>query len=190
MKQAVFFTFLILGLSFVSCKKEKDNEPQPSGTSSGNTPPNCSLLSGSFEINMGGNQHSLQVNNQTHFTILYNWYEEQENNFVLIGEDQNNKSINIEGVLPETLSVGTHQFNSDGKNIEFFDIYLDTSSYYSSKLIINVVQSNLNLQEGMYKPIRATFEGVAHSYPWSSGQPPADTINYSGEFCLNAYIME
>lgn len=190
MKQVFLFAFLLIGLGFVSCKKEKDDETLSNETLSNNNPPNCSLMSGSFEIDLAGNQHTLLINNQTHFTILYNWYGEQENGFVIIGEDQNNKSVNIEGILPEKLTVGTHQFNPDGKNTEFFDIDIDTSNYYSSKLIINVIQSNLNLQEGMYKPIRATFEGIAHSYPWSSGQPPADTISYSGEFCLNGYIME
>lgn len=189
MKQALLFIFLLFGLGFVSCKKDKE-DTQPNETLSNNNSPNCSLNSGSFEISLGGSQHILQVNDQTHFTILYNWYGEQENNFVLIGEDQNSKSIYIEGILPEILTVGTHQFDADGKNAEFFDIDLDTSSYYSSKLIINVTQSNLNLQEGAYKPITATFEGIAHSYPWFSGQPPADTISYSGEFCLNGYMME
>ena len=190
MKQALLFAFLILGLGFVSCKKDKDNDSTPNGTLSSSNPPNCAFNSGAFEISIEGNQHHLQVNNQTHFTILYNWYGEQENHFVIIGENQNSKSFYVEGILPETLSLGSHHYSGNDLYFDFFDIDIDTSAYYTSDLTIHVFESNLNLQEGVYKPIRATFEGIAHSYPWSSGQPPADTISFSGEFCLNGYMME
>lgn len=190
MKEVLLFAFLLLGLGFTSCKKDKDNDTTPNGTLSSSNPPNCSLNSGAFEIDLGGSQHTLQVNNQTHFTILFNWYGEQENHLVIIGEDQNNKSIYIEGILPDKLSVGPHHFNGNDLGVDFFDVDIDTLAYYTSELTINIVQSNLNLQEGIYKPIRGTFEGVGHSYPWSSGQPPTDTITYSGEFCLNGYMME
>ncbi|MEX1192267.1 MAG: hypothetical protein WEA99_09855 [Brumimicrobium sp.] len=185
MKNVLIFTFLLLGLVLVSCKKDKDDNTLPNETIS---TPSCASNSGAFEIGLGGNQHILKINDQTHFTILYNWYGEEENNLVIIGEDQNDKSIYIEGILPEKLSIGSHHFNAN--DFDFFDIDLDTSNYYTSELTINVIESNLNLQEGVYKPIRGTFEGVGHSYPWINGQPPADTITYSGEFCLNGFMME
>lgn len=187
MKNVLLFAFLLVGLGLVSCKKDKDDDTLPNDTTSTS---GCSSNSGAFEMSLGGNQHTLQINDQTHFTILYNWYGKLENNFVIIGEDQNSKSIYIEGILPEKLSVGSHHFTANDLDYDFFDIILDTSSYYTSELTINVIESNLNLQEGVYKPIRATFVGIAHSYPWFNGQPPNDTIPYSGEFCLNGYMME
>lgn len=190
MKGVLLSAFLLLGLGFASCKKDKDNDTTPNGTLSSSNPPNCSINSGAFEISMAGSDHILQVNDQTHFTILYNWYGEQENNLVIIGEDQNGKSIYIEGILPGVLSLGTHHFNGNDLDSDFFEIDLDTSSYYTSELTLTVFESTLIPQEGVYKPIRGTFEGVGHSYPWFNGQPPTDTITYSGEFCLNGAIVE
>jgi hypothetical protein len=106
----------------------------------------------------------------------------------IIGEDQNGKPIYIEGILPGVLTLGSHHFNENNLGSDFFDIDLDTSAYYASELTVQVIQSNFNTTEGMYKPIRGTFEGIGHSYPWSNGQPPADTIAFSGEFCLNGFI--
>jgi hypothetical protein len=188
MKEILIFAFLFLGLGLTSCKKDKNDDTPSNGTVANNTVASCSTNSGSFEMTMSGNEHILQVNDQTNFTILYGWYGNQENNIVIIGEDQNGKPIYIEGILPGVLTLGSHHFNENDLGSDFFDIDLDTSAYYASELTVQVIQSNFNATEGIYKPIRGTFEGIGHSYPWSNGQPPADTIAFSGEFCLNGFI--
>jgi hypothetical protein len=179
-KIQIIFTALLM-LSVISCKKDKEDE---NNQSSQNT---CPTNSGYFEINMGGSEHILKIDDETNYTILYGWYEENQNGMVIIGSDKNDKSIYIEGNITGKLTVGSHSLDFD--NYDFLSIDIDTSSYYTSELTFQITQSNLSPHEGIYKPIRGTFTGTAHSYPWSSGEPPADTISYSGKFCLNGWIM-
>ncbi|GEM_PF-4407063 len=180
MKISLFVICLLIIFQFVSCKK---NDETPATISS------CSTIPGSFEITLNGNQHHLEITNQTDYFITYNLVGEQKNSVVIFGKDQSDQFMHVEGILPNELSVGSHSFNSSDLNFDFFDISLDTASYYTTQLTIHISESELSPQNGLYNPIRGTFQGLAHSYPWFNGQPPADTFAYSGEFCLNGYIM-
>jgi hypothetical protein len=168
---------ILLLCSFVSCNKPDE------------TTVSCPSNSGTFKITEGGITHELQITTETQFSILYNWYGNSENNIVIDGVDQNNKLIYIEIILPGELTVGSHTFNSGDLGHDFMDIALDTSSYYTSEVTYTIEESDLDSGEGVYKPIKGSFSGTAHSYPWINGQQPTDNHVFSGEFCLNGVIM-
>jgi len=147
----------------------------------------CSAKSGYFEINMDGQNYVLQIDNETNFTILYGVYEVNQNAMVINGNDTDGKSIYFEGNITGPLNQGTHVLTHD--NYDFFDVSVNTFDCYVSSLTFSIIQSNLIANEGVYKPIKGTFNGTAHSYPWSSGVPPSDTITFFGEFCLNGAIF-
>lgn len=184
--------FVILAIFiFVSCNKDEnlnegENQDQNEGEDE-DTLESCSTNSGYFEIEIAGNKHELQIDDEATFFILYGAYEENQNGFGVDGNDQNGKSINIEGNITGKLTQGTHTL--DFQNFDFIDIAVDTLDCYTSEVTFEIILSNLSLYEAIYEPIKGTFNGVAHSYPWSNGVPPADTILFSGEFCLNGLIL-
>lgn len=177
---------------FWACHKD---EEQPT-TSTSTSPPvtttvtSCNTNSGSFNINMGGTNHTMVVNNQSQFTILYNWYNEAVSAFIINSINQNNEQIYIELGLPGTFNEGTTTYSNSNLDFDFFNIDLDTLGYYVSEVTFNVTQSSLDTQDGIYKPVVATFSGTAHSYPWTNGQPPIDTLSFTGDFCLNGIILQ
>lgn len=176
------FIFLaLLGSLTLSCKKPATTQTP--------TAPECALNTGSYSITIEGNTFDMVLDTNTNFTILYNWFGNQETNFVLYGADQNGNSMSVELFVPGILHLGSTTYSSVALASDFFDIDIDTFSLYVSSVVFNVSKSNLNMQEGMYKPVVATFHGTAHSYPWINGQAPADTLAFSGSFCLNGFVM-
>ncbi|MBD3636380.1 MAG: hypothetical protein HUJ25_03485 [Crocinitomicaceae bacterium] len=173
--------FLIILLSGVTaCKKNKDKDPEPV---------NCAYNSGSFEINVAGEDHELQLDSQTNFTIVYNWFGYEESAMVIIGKDQNAESVYIEMAVPGIITEGSTSYNNTDLDFDFFDIDLDTNGLYVSEVTFDVVESQFDSSQGIYTPIRANFSGTAHSYPWVNGQPPSDTQTFSGSLCLNGLVM-
>jgi hypothetical protein len=178
----------LVSLLLISCKKEKNPT-----TPAGNNPislPDCSENSGYFKMDVDGTEYRLLVNPTTHFTILYDWFGYQESSFVIEGTDQNSKSLNVGLALPGKFKLGTTTYSIDSLDQDFFEIDVDTFTYYVSKVTFDVATSNLNPTDGMYRPVKASFTGIAHPYPWYNGQAPADTVSISGTFCLNGFIMQ
>ncbi|MGV6861638.1 MAG: hypothetical protein ACWA41_07685 [Putridiphycobacter sp.] len=167
----------------VSCNKEEQEEPNNSTT----TTESCGINQGEFEINFNGTNHVMVPDASTQFTIVYNWYNANANDFVIMAKDQNGKEIYIEAILPNEFTTGTQTYNSN--NVDSFDIDLDTNGYYVSTVTFNLTECNLDNQ-GIYNPIKGSFNGIAHSYPWSNGQPPIDTLSFSGSLCLNGLIIQ
>jgi hypothetical protein len=91
--------------------------------------------------------------------------------------------------LPGTFNTGTTTYLDSDVNFDSFDIELDTIRYCTSEITFNVSESNLDSQDGVYKPVSATFTGVAHTYPLTNGLP-TDTLIFTGSFCLNGIIMQ
>ena len=178
----IFPLFLILLL----CACNKDEEEALAETSAAS----CSTNSGSFDITIGGATYEMALNSESQFTILYNWYTEETSDFVLNSVSQNNKEIYIELGLPGTFNEGETTYLSSDFGFDFFDIDVDTFNYYVSEVTFDVIESNLNSQDGTYTPVRATFNGTAHSYPWTNGQPPIDNLSFTGSFCLNGIILQ
>jgi len=181
-KITIFFLITLLW----ACHKDEETTVTPLTTNG----PSCNTNSGSFNISIGDTNHIMVLNNQSQFTILYNWYGEESSAFVINSIDQNNEQIYIELRLPGTFNLGTTTYSHTDLDFDFFDIDLDTLSYYASEVTFNVTESDLDVQDGIYKPVVATFTGTAHSYPWINGQPPIDTLSFSGTFCLNGVILQ
>ncbi|HIP33107.1 MAG TPA: hypothetical protein EYG86_10115 [Crocinitomicaceae bacterium] len=79
---------------------------------------------------------------------------------------------------------------TSNSSVEFdLSVGVDTNSLYVSEITFDVSTSILSSIDGIYRPIIGTFTGYAHSYPWYSNQPPADTMVISGSFCLNGLIL-
>lgn len=179
---------LLLSLIFVSCKKEQNPT-----TSAANNPislPDCGENSGYFKMDVDGTEYRLVVNPETHFTILYDWFGYQESHFVIEGIDQNSKTLMVGVALPGKFKLGSNTYSIDSLDQDFFEIDVDTFHYYVSKVTFNVATSNLSQTDGMYRPVKASFTGIAHPYPWYNGQAPADTVHINGIFCLNGFIMQ
>lgn len=170
---------LVIGL--LSCKKEEQDNLS--------AVPGCSVNSGSFSITVNGQTHILQNQHIELYAILYNWYEENENHISISGLDQFGNDLSISGIVKGLLTQGIHMLYETEDSYEEFDIDIGASSYYTSSLSFSILESQFDPQTGMYRPIRGTFTGTAHSYPWSSSQPPADTLPFSGNFCLNGVIF-
>ena len=80
-------TVLII-LSIWSCNKDEGSDsPQPTIVT------NCSANSGNFDITIGGQTYTMALNDQSQFTILYNWYDAETSSFIVNTNDQNNKQI-------------------------------------------------------------------------------------------------
>ena len=181
---SIVLVFLVL----LSCKKEQNQTP-PEGNGTPGTPlPACSENSGYFTIDVNGEHFELVIDSATQYTNLYNWYGEQESAFIIYGKDQNSSNMQIELGLPGKFNLGSTSYSTDSLDFDFFDIFVDTFDLYVSNVVFNVTTSILDT-DGIYKPLKASFTGLAHSYPWINGQAPADTINISGTICLNGYIL-
>lgn len=170
----------LLSILLFSCKKEE------STTTSNQT--SCSPNNGSFNLSIEGENYDMIVDNTTNFSILYNWYGNHESNFVIDSKDQNGNPIYSELLLPGSFNNGVTTYTNDTLSVDFFTIDIDTFNLYISEVTFEVLESNLSLQDGIYRPVTANFNGIAHSFPWYAGQPPTDTIAISGSFCLNGVI--
>lgn len=175
---------IVLSL-LLSCKKDKNLDTKSGENGPSVSLPNCTENSGYFTININGEHFELVIDSETHYTNLYNWYNFQESAFVIYGKDQNANAMDIELALPGKFKLGSTPYVLD---YDFFDIDVDTFSLYVSNVVFDVSTSNLGA-DGMYRPLKASFTGVAHSYAWINGQPPTDTFNISGTMCINGYIM-
>ena len=129
------------------------------------------------------------VDNTTLYSILHNWQDPNQTYFVLGATNQEGSPIGGEIHLPTRFILGSTFYTYDTIGPEFFNLTVDTFSLYVSEVTFDVTESNLDPQSGIYSPVKATFHGVGHSFPWISGQPPIDTIQFSGSFCLNGYIL-
>ena len=174
MKNSKYILLSVLLIVIYSCNKEDETVPTSS----------CDTNQGTFEVEILGNTYSMIDNPGTQFTIIYNAYGFQESAFIINAEDQNANELYVELALPGTFNTGTTNYSD-----LLFDIDVDTFNIYVSEASFTVSESDLNTQDGIYRPVVSTFTGTAHSYPWISGQPPADTINISGSFCLNGLMM-
>lgn len=184
MKKLTLILALLIWL--VACNKAKQEEPNNSNTT---TSASCGTNQGEFEIILDGINHVMTQDSSTQFTIFYNYYNPNINDFVIYSKDQNGKDLSIEAMIPNQFTVGTQTYDNSNV-VDFFDIDLDTNAYYVSSVTFNITESTLNNNQGPYTPIKGTFNGLAHSYPWSNGQPPIDSLNFSGSFCLNGYILQ
>lgn len=176
-------TLLLIPILLLSCNKDEDDQPN-------NQPPACATNSGNFDISINGSNYAMVVNTETHFSILYNWSGNNATEFVIDAKDQNNNSLYIELGIPGKFVTGSSTHNNTDLDSDFFTIDVDTFNLYVSSVTFAVSQSNLIQEEGVYKPVAATFNGTAHSFPWSNGQPPVNTISFSGSFCLNGVILQ
>ena len=161
-----------------SCKKENDdpNAPAP--------PESCSTNSGSFEVSLLGNDYQMILDAETQFSILYDWYSPGYTDFIIDAKDQNGSDIDVECSFEGSFAEG-----QSGYPEVYFHLDIDTLNLYSSSVNFDVLESDLSGGDGIYRPIKSTFEVTAHSYPFISGQAPADTILVSGSFCLNGIIL-
>lgn len=185
---ARFLGFIFLAFTFLfSCKKEKTPLPSTGGIIF--SQPNCSFNTGYFKIQINGESHELLVDSETHYTNLYNWFGYEESHFVIYGKDQNANLLNVGLALPGKFKLGSTTYYADSIDSEFFEMDIDTNNLYVSKVTFNVTTSELDV-DGIYKPMKATFTGTAHSYPWYNGQAPSDTVNISGSICINGYIIQ
>ena len=180
--------FAFISFILLSCKKEPGLTPT---SANGNTvySADCAENSGYFNINLDGQHHNLVLDSTTQYTNLYNWFGEDESHFVVIGSNQNSNPIYIEMALPGKFKLGTTTYSIDSLDQDFFDLSIDTFSLYVSKVTFNVSVRDLNLIYGMFRPVKASFTGVAHHYPWYNNQAPADTVIISGDFCLNGFML-
>lgn len=164
------FLFVILG-----CKKNKEDETP--------TPESCSYMSGNFDINFNGNNYYLVVDTLTHFTILYNWYDDEETHFVLIGKDQNGKGLGVEMAVPGIMTKGSHTYS------EVISLEINDVGYYTTTVNFEIIESEFDSQGGFYKPLKGTFNGTAKKKNTMGAEPSDETFSYSGSFCLNAGIV-
>ena len=179
------FFFLITALLFASCKKDADNPDVPAASES------CSTNSGTFEIELLGDTHELVIDNETNYTILYNWFGYEESAFVLDGKDTDGIDLNFESGIPGVLNEGESTYTDVENGIDFMDIDAGSVHLRVSTITMNVLESDLDMNEGIYKPIRASFSGIGHQDSiWSNGVPPEDTTYFSGGFCLNGAIFQ
>lgn len=176
--------FLVSVMVLLSCKKD-NNPPAEENVSA---QPGCATNTGYFTIDVNGQHYELVRDAETHFTSLYGWFEPDKTDFVIYATDQNANPMQIELGLPGKFTLGTTTYTNDSFE-DFFTMDVDTLNLYFSYVEFNVTTSNLDVNDGVYKPLKATYTGVAHSYPWINGQAPADTFNISGSFCLNGYII-
>ena len=176
----IMFSFLIL----LSCKKDNN----PPAIENGSLQAGCDVNSGYFTADFNGQHYELVRDPETQFTNLYGWYEPDQSDFIIYGKDQNANPLQVELGLPGKFKLGTTTYSQDSLG-DFLTMDFDTLYVYFSSIELNVTVSNLDLNDGMYKPVKATYSGLAHSFPWINGQAPADTFNISGSFCLNGFIM-
>lgn len=185
----IFSSFTILFfLILFSCNKQENSTPKNSGQNNNTPIPNCTAFTGHFSIDINGQQFNLVVDNETHYSNVYNWFGYEESDFVIHGKDQNSNPILIELALPGKFAVGSKTYSTDSLDFDFFGIDIDTNNLYVSNVTFNVVESVLDA-DGMYKPMRANFTGTAHSLGSLSNPNPGDTVNISGAICLNTYII-
>ena len=86
----IFPLFLILLLC--ACNKDEEDSPIP-----GTTELSCSTTNtGDFNITIDGANHVMAFNDQSHFSILYNWYTEGASDFIFNSLSQNNEDMSIE----------------------------------------------------------------------------------------------
>lgn len=175
---------LISTLVLLSCKK--NNNPPNFANGSGQS--GCAVNTGYFNVDFNGQHYELTRDAETQFTNLYGWFEPDKSDFIIYGKDQNANPLSVELGLPGKFKLGTTAYSQDSLG-DFLTMEVDTLYLYFSYIKINVTSSNLDLNDGMYKPLQATYSGLAHSFPWINGQAPADTFNISGSFCLNGLIM-
>lgn len=171
-----------------SCNKKDVNTPLTNGNNGFTPVPNCVAFTGHFSITINGEQSDLVVDNETHYTNVYNWFGYEESAFVIDGKDQNTNPILVELALPGKFSLGSKTYSTDSLDLDFFGIDIDTNSFYVSNVTFNVVESNLDV-DGMYKPMRANFTGIAHSIGTLSNPNPGDTVSINGSICINTYII-
>ena len=182
-------SIVLVLLVLLSCKKEQTQTPPP-GANGPTGVSACSENSGSFTIDINGEHYELAVDSATQYIIVYNWYDEQVSSFAIEGKDQNSNYMYIEFSIPGKFNLGSTTYSTNSVGYEFFDIIIDTLSYNVSNVVFDVTTSNLDTSIGIYKPVKASFTGVAHSITWTYGQePPVDTVNISGAFCLNGAIV-
>lgn len=174
----IIFKIIIIQICLLACDKPEVEESS-----------SCNSNNGSFNIGINGNNFDMVVDSETQFTILYNWSGTNETEFVIDSKDQNGNPMSIEVDFPGQFSTGTTTHSSSTLDFDFFTIDVDTFNLYVSSVTFEVSESNLNSQDGTYNPVMSSFSGTAHSYPWTSGQPPINTLNINGSFCLNGMIM-
>jgi len=169
----------------LSCNKSQNNIPEATENPPVLTLPNCSEFSGYFTIDVDGNHYELVVDSTTQYTNLYNWFGYEESAFIIDGKDQNSSYMHIELGLPGKFKLGNTSYSLDP---EMFEIEIDTFNLNVSNVVFNVTTCNLD-SDGIYKPLKASFTGTAHSTSWYNNEVPADTFNISGTLCLNVYII-
>lgn len=171
----------LIPILYFSCKK--DNQPNS------NTGTACSPNSGYFNITINDSEFDMVLDSNTQFSILYNYFSPDQNDFIIYCKDQNENQMGIEAGFPGRFHNGPNTFSSDTLDADFFTISVDTFDVYVSEVTFDVSNCFLGELGIMYEPIVATFQGIAHSFPWQNGQPPIDTVIVSGSFCLNRYIL-
>ena len=180
------FFFLITALLFTSCKKDDEENPDlPSSTAS------CSTNSGTFEIEVLGETYELVIDNETNYTILYNWFGYEESNFVLLAKDENGLDLKLESALPGVINVGETTYTDVENYFDFMGLTAGGVHLRVSTITMDVLESELSMEDGIYRPLRATFSGIGHQDSvWTNGVPPEDTTYFSGGFCLNGAIFQ
>ncbi|MBK9191375.1 MAG: hypothetical protein IPM77_07590 [Crocinitomicaceae bacterium] len=179
-KDTLFIKIIYISIIAVSCNKSDDN---------GNSSDECAPNSGSFNVDVNGNNYDMIVNSETQFTILYNYSGTNETEFIIDSKDQNGNPMNIELAFPGQFNNGTTAYSNDVLDFDFFTIDVDTFNLYVSSVTFEVSESDFNSQDGTYNPVISSFTGTAHSFPWTNGQPPLNTLSISGSFCLNGIIL-
>ncbi len=177
--KSLLFKLSVILFCVTSCNKPDNN-----------TPKTCDTNTGSFIIALNGADYDMVVNTETQFTILYNWSGDSQTEFVIDSEDQNGNAMSVEFAIPGEFSKGSSSFSNTTLDNDFFTIDVDTFNLYVSSVTFDVSKSSLNSQDGTYKPVVSTFNGTAHSFPWTNGQPPVNTISFNGSFCLNGIILQ
>jgi hypothetical protein len=175
--------FALLALS--SCKKD----PEPAVEENPEPTYNCPTNSGYFNIDINGDHYELVVDEETQYTNVYNWFGDEESHFVIDGKNQLGGGLSVELFIPGKFNLGSTTYLADAIDPDFFQIELDSLNLSVSNVEFNVTTSNLNINDGLYRPMEASFTGVACAYPWTSGATPADTFSISGTICLNGGIM-
>jgi len=178
MKQLLLSIFAAIAL--ISCNKDEVPEDSPNSSSA-----SCSTNSGTFEIEVEGVNHTLQLTNETHYSIVYNWFGNEETSFVIYGENQNGQTLDVEFGIAGVIEEGNFNYGSE----LFFQLSLDTTSFSPTQTNLEVLESDLSANEGIYKPIRANFSGTGVEKVWDNGQQISTNKSFSGSFCLNGIIQ-
>jgi len=63
-----------------------------------------------------------------------------------------------------TFNNGVTTYSNDTLSFDFFTIDIDTFNLYISEVTFDVSERNLSQQDGIYRQVTATFNGIAHFF--------------------------